>query len=233
MRDMMDARFGRSYEVLPPDPRESGSNWTPTANGVRAGFRQIKGIGEKMSHRIEEFQSQREITDWSDLTLVHGIGKKTIESIREFVNSDDPFNIHRIERETELLKRWIKEAELPLPDTLSTGIPFEPKRSQHVILGLVKDRQPQDMYENWRARTGEELKPEDVKDPHLAAYMTLFLEDTAGRITLKVNRWVYPRYQRILDSAKINHDYILARVAKKPYHGRAVHASQIWVIDPD
>lgn len=233
MRDMMDSRFGRTFEVLPPDVRYSEENWTATERGVLAGYKQVPGIGDVMAAALKAQRDVSPFEDWGDLAVVKGIGPKTIEKIRAFAEKDDPFDIHKIERETKVLRDWAKKNHLPTVDTLATAIPFEPKRSEHVILGLLKDRQPQDMYENHRARTGEELDPKDVKDPHLSAYVTLFLEDVTGRITLKANRWKYPKYREIIDGARINHDYVLARVIKKPYAGRAVHVVEMYVIDPD
>jgi DNA polymerase-3 subunit alpha len=233
MRDMMDKRFDRSYEVLPPNPKTSGRTWQPLDNGVLAGFKEIPGIGDKTSQAIVDFKEKVEVERWDGLIGVPGIGKKTIEKMREFSLKDDPFDIHKIERETKAIREWLRREGLPMPNTLATDIPFEAQRSSHIVLGLLKDKQPQDMYENVRARTGEELDPKTVKDPELSAYMTMFLEDTHGRITLKVNRWTYPKYRDDIDNAIINQDYVLAKAVKKPYHGRSIHATRLYIINPD
>jgi hypothetical protein len=200
---------------------------------VLAGFKEIPGIGDKTSQAIVDFKEKVEVERWDGLIGVPGIGKKTIEKMREFSLKDDPFDIHKIERETKAIREWLRREGLPMPNTLATDIPFEAQRSSHIVLGLLKDKQPQDMYENVRARTGEELDPKTVKDPELSAYMTMFLEDTHGRITLKVNRWTYPKYRDDIDNAIINQDYVLAKAVKKPYHGRSIHATRLYIINPD
>jgi len=235
MRDMQDKRFGRDYEILPPDPVKSGITWTAGEGGVQAGFAQIPGIGDVRAAEIVEHRAHAPFDDWIDMVAVKGIGMKTVEKIREFAEQDDPFEIHRLEREAALIKRFIKRGDLPvpMPDTLAQNIPYEAVRSGHVILGQLRNRNLQDLFENHRSRTGQELDPADVKDPELKDSMTLYLEDRSGLMTVKVNRWKYPEYKARLWSATLDHDWILAVVVKKPFYGKTVHVQRLWVIDPD
>ena len=63
--------------------------------------------------------------------------------------------------------------------------------------------------------------------------VTLYLEDVAGTLTVKVNRRIYPKFKAMIWDAKIGHDYILATVFKYPFLGKTIHIDQMWVIDPD
>lgn len=238
MRDMQDERFGRSFPVLPPDPNLSGITWSvsPNGDGVIAGLSQIPGIGLKSAADI--LASRQEFGDfrsWDDLIEVKGIGKKSIEKITEFCSAEDPFDILKIKREIATIKDWIANnlyLSLPMPDTLSSEIPYDAARSNHVILATCNFRNYQDMFEDYRARHGEELNVDDVKDPHLKDSMTMFLEDEMGPISVKVDRWRYPKYKQDLWGIVLGHHYILAKVAKNPFYGKSVSIREMWVIDP-
>jgi DNA polymerase-3 subunit alpha len=236
MRDMQDHRFGRSYVVHPPDPNLSGLTWTPGEDGVFAGLSQIKGIGEKMAARIiEEREDNGAFSAWDDIICVPGIGKGKIAIIKDFCEQDDPFGILRIKRQSEEIRRAIRRKELyglPMPNTLSDGIPYEDRKSFHVVLGVPKSRNLKDLFEDWRSRTGEELDPDTVSDPHLKDSVTLYMEDEAGLMTVKVNRWMYPRYRDQIWRLVLGHHFVLAKVEKKPFYGKTVHVKEMWVIDP-
>lgn len=256
MRDMQDARFGRSFRVFPPKPGESKISWTPADNGVRAGFLQIPGVGETTARKIAEFDAEVGIEDWSDLESrkkthkdddgnkiitqfgVVGLGAKTIEKIQAFSDMDDPFGVDELRRQTEEIKRAIRRGELPglpFPDALSDTVPYEAgKVWTGVIMGRIKNRNLQDLFENHRSRTGEDLDPTTVKNPELKDSMTIYLEDTAGLLTVKVPRWKYPRFKDDLWGAKIGHDYVLASVKKfANVAAKTVHVERMWVVDPD
>jgi DNA polymerase-3 subunit alpha len=255
MRDMQDARYGRSLEVLPPHPQESTETWVPTAAGVRAGFAQIPGIGPAMSERIQEaIGAGMQLEEWEDLIVVRGIGAKTVEKIAAFSAKADPFGISWVKDRSASIKSWIKtetaryrrqgmsmnEIELleqipPMPDTTADQVPYEDKESHHIILGVLKARNLQDLFENHRSRTGEELDPETVRDAHLKDSMTLYVEDETGTMTVKVNRWCYPKMKDELWGARLGHDFVLARVYKKPFFGKTITVKRdgLFIIDPD
>lgn len=238
MRDMQDSRFGRNFPVLPPDPNLSGVTWgvSPNGDGVIAGLSQIPGIGIKSAHDIiAEREENGQYPNWDSVTCVKGIGPTTVKKIKDFVTKEDPFDIHKIEREVATITKWIKDQPwmgLPSPDTTSAEIPYDAVKSNHVILATVNFRNYQDMYEDYRARHGEELNVDDVKDPHLKDSMTMFLEDATGPISVKVDRWRYPKYKKDLWGIVIGHHYILAKTQKNPFYGKSISIREMWVIDP-
>jgi len=237
MRDAQDARFGRHYKIYPPQLGISGVTWSPAVDGVAAGYKQIPGIGDVMAQRIVD--TEKEVggfTEWADLVCVSGIGRKTADRIAEFAAEDDPFGIDRIKKDYANIVAAIEGGALmgcPKPNTTADGIPYEDKRSRHVLLALVKNRNLQDLFENYRSRTGEELDVNEVRDPELKDSMTLYLEDPTGLITVKVNRWMYPKIKNRLWDAELEHDWMLIEGEKKPYYGKTIHAKRIWVIDPE
>lgn len=237
MRDMQDKRFGRSYRVHSPHPNRSGLTWTPHDDGVYAGLSQIPGIGDKMAEAIvHERTSNGDYASWDDLIAVSGIGAKKIASIKEFCEQEDPFGILKIQKDIAEIKRCIKEGillGLPMPTHRSDEIPYEDRKVRLTVCGTVKQRNPQDMFEDHRARTGEDLDPDTIKDPHLKDSMTLFMEDDGGRMTVKISRWLYPRLkQQLWGDVILGHHYVLAACEKKPYYGKVIHVRQMWVIDP-
>lgn len=241
MRDMQDKRFGRKYKVMPPALGESGVTWTPVKDGVRAGYQQIPGIGEVTAQKIVEREAEiGGFSVWDELAAsrggIKGIGPKTVEKIKAFAEDEDPFGIGQIVRATEAIMSAIDSDDLPgIPQVTATAddVPYEAGKWNGVILGRLKNRNLQDMFENYRSREGKELDPETVDSPELKDSVTMYLEDVAGTLTVKVNRKIYPRFKKAIWDAKVGHDYILASVFKYPFLGKTIHINNMWVIDPD
>lgn len=242
MRDMQDKRFGRDYKVLPPALGESGITWTPVEGGVRAGYMQIPGIGEKTAEKIVEREAEvGGFQHWEELESkrggIKGIGPSTVGKIKAFAENPDPFGIMAIVNATNEIMAAIDNDDIPGVPQVTTNadeVPYEAIEGwRGVILGRLKNRNLQDMFENHRSRTGDELDPSTVKDPHLKDSVTLYLEDVAGTLTVKVNRRIYPKFKAMIWDAKIGHDYILASVFKYPFLGKTIHIDNMWVIDPD
>lgn len=236
MRDMRSPKFGRNLRVLPPDPRESGASWVPTSDGVRAGFHQIPGIGEVTASKIVEHIEENGISEWMDLTAVKGLGPKTVQKIEDFCETPDPFGIDKVKNDIQAIKDAIQSGEItfvPKPNALAEDVPYEAIRWRGTILARIRSRNLQDLFENHRSRTGEELDPGTVDKPELKDSMTLYLEDTTGLLTAKISRHLYPRVKSEVWNAKLNHDYILAEVFTYPFLGKTVHIDKLWVIDPD
>ncbi len=241
MRDMQDKRFGRSYQVMPPALGESGITWTPVEDGVRAGYMQIPGIGEKTAEKIVEREAEvGGFQHWEELESkrggIKGIGPSTVRKIKDFAENDDPFGIMAIVNATNEIMEAIDNDDIPGVPQVTTNadeVPYEAIEGwRGVILGRLKNRNLQDMFENHRSRTGDELDPSTVKDPHLKDSVTLYLEDVAGTLTVKVNRRIYPKFKAMIWDAKIGHDYILASVFKYPFLGKTIHIDNMWVVDP-
>jgi len=236
MRDMQDEKFGRSYKVLPPKPGESGYTWRPVKNGVRAGFLQVPGAGEVMATAMKEFDEAVGIREWKNLIAIKGFGPKTLEKVEAFANQDDPFGINKIVREIAAIKKAIKDGDLPgcaYPGTTSDKIPYEAIKTNQVIVGLLKSKILQDVFENHRSRTGEELDPTTIKNPELKNSMTMYLEDEIGLMTVKVGRANYPRFKDDLWDAQVNHDYVVASTVKYAFLGKTLHVNKMWVVSPD
>lgn len=237
-------KHGRNLKVMPPDLHESRVGWTGTDHAVRAGFSQIYGIGKRMGQRIVE-HVQRDpwsFLDWDDLEKIKGIGPKTIERIKEFVTSEDPFDL-------ELLNRMIREVEaeirsgrltgfdgepLPAPTHRSIQIPYQRGEDVAVVwLGIIRHRNLKDLFELHYSKTGEELDPEEVKNPELNEWVVMLGEDEEDILTVTVDRWRYPKLRHQVWSLKTNEHLVLVRGWKKGWQSRrAIYVREMWAIEP-
>lgn len=240
MKDMQDARYGRSLRVLPPSLNESGITWTPVDGGVRAGFLQIPGVGEKTAIAIAEQHAERRFGSWVELMGskggVKGVGVTTVNKMEEFATTEDPFGIDKVAKDIRAIKRAIADDALPgapMPRQTSDDVPYEDVPWKGVIIGRLKDINLKDLFEDHRSRTGEDLDPSTVKRPELKDSVTLYLEDALGTLTVKVNRHSYPKFKQKVWDARKNHDYILVQAKKFPFLGKTIHVENMWVIDPD
>lgn len=241
MRDMMNPKFGRNYKVFPPSAEESRASWVPTTGGVRAGFKQIPGVGEVTAQKIVEFVEEHGSLETfhdlrSDRGGIKGIGIKTVQKIEEFADGSDPFGIYKLVREIDSIKESIADSSLPglpMPNAVADDVPYEAKKWTGVVLCRLRSRNLKDLFEDHRSRTGEELDPATVKNPELKDSMTLYMEDSSGLLTAKISRSLYPHVKADIWQAKTGHDYILAKVFTYPFLGKTVHIDRMWVIDPD
>jgi DNA polymerase-3 subunit alpha len=237
MRDMENPRFGRNLKVLPPAPGESGEVFKPVREGVRAGFRQIKGVGAKTATLIKEFDDEVGIESWDDLRTIKGVGPKTIETIKEFGEKSDPFEIYKVKRQSDEIRAAIRSGALvgvPMPKVTSGNIPYDnTHETRQTVMGLLKDRQLKDLFEDHRASTGEELDPSTIRDPHLKESMAMYLEDEDGTMTIKVQRHLYPKFKDMLWSATINHDFFVVVTKKYAIASKTLHVLDMHLIDPD
>ena len=234
LRDAMDPRFGRSLKVLPPLPGKSGATWTSGADGMRAGYAQIPGIGDSTAARIME--ADPPVASWDDMGKIRGIGPKTVERIREFAEDDDPFGIYRLRRERAAIMQAIRDGDLPgvpMPKHTSEDVPYESMPWQGIMAGRLRARDLKNLSENHRSRTGEELDLSTVKRPDLQDSVGLYLDDPTGPITAKVGRFEYPHMREQLWSATVDHDWVVMAVKKYPFLGKTVHVQSMWVVDPD
>ena len=235
MKDMQDARYGRSLRVLPPALAESGITWTPVEGGVRAGFLQVPGVGEKTAIAISEAHAETPFAQWSDLMSLKGVGPTTVSKMEAFATTEDPFGIDQVAKDIRAIKRAIADDQLPgapMPKQTSDDVPYEDIPWRGVIIGRLKDINLKDLFEDHRSRTGEDLDPSTVKAPEKKDSVTLYLEDALGTLTVKVNRHSYPKFKERVWDARKNIDYVLVRAKKYPFLGKTIHVEDMWVIDP-
>lgn len=239
--------------VLKPSAKRSGARWLPVRKGtkpgdgdfktarvrvptIRAGFQSIEGIGPKTAENIVEYAEKIGMESWGDLINVKGIGDKTVEKIEDWLLSDDPHGAFRLLRDIADVKEEIAAGRLHVPKPTHTAqdLPFE--QGQHfkvVWLGTVLERNIRDIFETNRARKGEELKPEEVKAPHLNEWAQLTAEDETDQLLLKVDRFKYPRFKAALFDFRLGHDLLLVEGVRPRYvSSRQIKVNNLYVIEP-
>lgn len=232
LRDMVD----RGFTVETIELNKSGMTWEPTATGVRAGFTQIKGVGDSQATAI---LAQRELMagfdGWEEVVTTKGIGPSKMKELMAFAAMDDPFEIGYLGKMTSEIKAGIRSGkyECPMPDTEAEHIPYEAVTSYHTVLVTVNKRIPKNFFENYRAKHGHALDPKTVRDPELADYMTLHCEDVSEAVTISVNRWLFPRVRERLEAMEIGRDFAVVSAKKMDSYGKILLATDMWFIDTE
>jgi DNA polymerase-3 subunit alpha len=239
---MRDAKKGKPecgrepIDVLPPT-YESGVQWEYAESMLVAGMVQIPGVGEKTAEAMDEYRQTHKVTGWQDYVAVSGIGPKTMEKIEEFVEQDDPFNIEGIDRTLDSVRDMLIEGwgGLPVPTHTASEVPYERgKDTKVVFLGMPLDINLRDIYESNRARTGEELDRSTVRDPDLNEFAVVLCNDGDEQVFVRLTRWQYPKFKKMLWGTQLGHDLLLVEGVKKGYRtAREVEVRKMWVIDPD
>lgn len=239
---MRDAKKGKPecgrepIEVRPPT-YESGAQWEYAERMLVAGMVQIPGVGDKTAEMMEVYREEHGVKGWDDYVNVKGIGPKTMDKIKEFVAQDDPFNIEGIDRTLDSVRELLDEGwgGLPKPTHTSVDVPYERGRDEKVVfLGMPIDINLRDIFESNRARTGEELKREEVRDPDKNEWVMVLCTDGDEQVTVRIDRWRYPKFRQMVWNTRMGHDLLLVEGKKPGFRtAREVYVRNMWVIDPD
>ena len=241
-------------DVAPPDPVTSRKGWTRGEIEVgeqpyiQAGLSQIPGIADKTASQIEAYKAEKPgtIESWEDLIAIKGIGPKTVEKIREFCDDEDPWGAFWLDQAIAAVKKELSEGKLEAPDRkgdwitlpepthVAADLPYTRGKDIPVVwLGTIQTRNVRDMFEWNRAKTGIELKPEEVKDPHLNEWMVMVGDDESDQMGIRVDRYKYPKFRKVLWEMRPGHDLLLVRGVKPGWMPtRQVTVWDCWVIEP-
>jgi DNA polymerase-3 subunit alpha len=241
LRDAMNLadQFSRpKHTVLPISITDSEISWArgPGEHSLRPGFDQIAGIGEKMADTIIEWRDSRKPppTRMAQLTEVRGIGPKKIASIQEFASQKDPFGIHKLDDTIRAVTKDLGRLGLPSPTHTAIEVPYERGDDTEVVwIGVAVHKNLRDIFEVNRARTGEELDPATVKRPDLNEWMLIAGYDGTDLLSLRFNRFKYPKFKKMLWKIDLNEDVLLIRGVKPGWRtAREVYVNDMWVLQP-
>ncbi len=173
--------------------------------------------------------------NWKSYSVVKGVGIKTIERLEEFSNSDDPFGILGLTNSLAELAAQCPDLGLPQPTHTGDMIPYDQSGDvEAVYMGIVKKRNLKDIFESHRAKTGQELDPQTVKDPHKREFVVLTCWDGTEVVTVRIDRWKYSNFKKAIWGTRMEKDIILVRGVKPNWRtAREIYANEIWVINPD
>jgi DNA polymerase-3 subunit alpha len=231
----------RPIKILSPSITHLGSTWSVSSRrSIRAGLTQIPGIGPSVYASINSHSQTEPLSSWGQLTAVRGIGLKTVDKIQEFVNDEDPFKAHWLDNAIARVKDAIENGEpgfedLPEPTHTASDLPYSRGQDIEVVwLGAVYTRNVRDLFEWNRAKTGVELKPEEVRDPHLNEWCVMVGDDESDQMGLRIDRWKYPKYRKDIWAMRPGIDLMLVRGVKPGWMPtRQITIGDLWVIDPE
>jgi Zierdtviridae DNA polymerase len=231
------------FHILPPDPRLSDVSWAPDKEdpkGIRAGFVQIPKVGATTAHAIVRYREEFGIESWYDLKAVRGIGNKTIEALEEFVEQGDPFEIELTAKTLDEIRHGIKKGwrdfrGLPKPTHKSHEIPRD--RDCNVVwMGVVRNIEYKDLIEDERARSGDDVETilARTKDPELTKSCTLHCyDDGDDDVYIRVNRWKYPKFQKLIESILPRESVVIVRGRKRASFGVSLQVESLIVMTPE
>jgi len=225
-----------SFSILPLDLKKSGSTWQREETGLRPGFIQIPGIKHALSDRILEWrETYTGPLTWPSIINVKGIGPKMLDKIVRFANDEDPFKVTRLDKMIEAVKAELPDMGLPSPTHTAIEVPYERGEDEEVVwIGVAVHKNLRDIFEVNRARTGEELDPATVRDPELNEWMLVAGYDGTDLLSLRVNRWKYPKLKKVLWKIQMDADILLVRGIKPGWRtAREIQVNDLWVIDPE
>ena len=217
--------------ILPPDLVVSQRDWVMDGNRIVAGFEAIEGVGPKTAENIIEWRGDRTDLDWDDLIEVKGIGRKTIDKIIAFVESDDPFGVQNVRRTLEKVRANLPP-NCPTPTHISIDIVADGQLVCHT--GVLRKKKYYDAVEQLQKRENideYDKALERLRDSHLIKYVALYVEDEYGEvIRIGVNRWKYPMYAEEIEKLKINRDVVVAQGKTTDWGGLGLQADELYVI---
>jgi Zierdtviridae DNA polymerase len=241
--DLLKEASSRGVRILPPDPSRSQATWSVEKKGLRAGFVQVPGIGDKTAEAMvgwrEAVSGLAWNGDWEGFTAVSGIGPITMQKVREFSEKQDPFGLELMGKTLRAVREWLwrygEEDGMPFAKHRSEDVPYEARRGEFIWLGLVRIRNLKDIYELHRSRTGEELNPRTVKEPQYVNYMVITGEDETGPLVITVHRYggMWERYRDAIMEMNPDRDLLLVQGYKRLEYRRAIYAKRLWIINPE
>jgi DNA polymerase-3 subunit alpha len=218
-----------------PDYRKKGRK-AP----ILAGLRQVPGIGpSKYPQIMADREENGPFNEWKDLQRIRGIGPKTTQKMSDFMAGEDPFGIYHVDKVLGRVREAIEAGELgilPTPTHRGLDIPTDATNLRVIYLGIPNFRNPQDVVEDERARTGKDYaeiianmdRPDLVKKMAMQCY-----DDTDKTVYLRFSRYKFPMFEKGLWSIDLDHDVVLIIGKKRGGFGTSIHVENMWVIDPD
>ena len=169
---------------------------------------------------------------------VRGFGPAKIAAVTNLAASDDPFGIKEIDVKLAEVRDMLRKGELgglPVPTHKANEIPTDGVDFKCVWIGIPRYRNPQDVVEDERARTGEDFETirKRMTRPDLVKKMAVeCIDDSDHTVFLRFSRFIFPKFERALWNMKLNEDMVLIYGTKRGGFGTSVHVENMWVISP-
>jgi DNA polymerase-3 subunit alpha len=169
---------------------------------------------------------------------VRGFGPAKVKAVTDMAASDDPFGIRLIDKKLSEVRQMLKDGELgalPAPTHRADEIPTDGRDLKVIWVGIPRHRNPQDVIEDERARTGEDFATirARMKRPDLVKKMAVeCIDDSDRTVFLRFSRFIFPEFEKALWNMKLGEDMLLVYGTKKTGFGMGIHVENMWVIEP-
>jgi DNA polymerase-3 subunit alpha len=231
--------------ILPIDPNQSEMTWKPVhgKHALRPGFSQISGVGEATAADIVAWrydEGRSTWIGWDDLSAVKGVGAKTVVSMREFAQADDPFGIQKTEKQLDAFRKQCANGAfdgygLPSIEEFSVSSGMPENSSGVAFVGLVANVVFRDEIESIRNRTGQSV--EDIRAsldrPESTKKATVFAYDEFGEVALRVSRWRYDSLEDKLSAIKKDHHIVVGYGRTFEGKSGSLQLTELWILEPD
>jgi DNA polymerase-3 subunit alpha len=242
-------KHGRSIPIAPISLGSADERWSLHNGAIMPGLVQVKGIGPKTADAIMEWREDQmlSVIEPPALLDIKGIGEKTVEMIEAFIEADDPFSLHvlaeKLEGAREALELGVPDpkktsavfsANLPVPTHTSEEVPYERTAGNVPVvwLGVIRQRNLKDLWENHFSRTGKQLDPKDVREPAKDQWVVMHAEDDTDVLVITVDRYKYPKFKDRVWSINLDEDLVLIRGYKMGKQARrAIYVTDMWILD--
>jgi DNA polymerase-3 subunit alpha len=237
IRDAQD----HGIEVQGVNVNSSGATWKPTGpKRISAGFQQLPGVGPGLCPVIiADRETNGPFASAKDLLRVKGIGPAKLEKMLPSIEGDDPFGLLRVQLALDSVRTAIADRSIPLkqPTHISDDLLDVPGGREVIWLGMVKLKEYKDVIEDERSRTGDDLDVirARLKRPDLATSCVLHSYDDAGEdVYVRITRWDYPKFKRMLEDLREDVDTIWVRARKSNGgFGASIYVKAMVPIDPE
>jgi DNA polymerase-3 subunit alpha len=176
-----------------------------------------------------------------ELIRVNGVGPKTIATIEEFCNSDDPFGIERVANYLNSVREILVPGNdwgMPVPSHTSDEIFDQRKENKDfrvIWVGLVRKKNLQDYVEHERAKTGRDVDEirRTMRDPDKTKMMSAYCYDEGEEpVNVRFSRWIYPRFATAMEAVRPDRDVIVVTGKVLANWGPMIFPDALSVIDP-
>ena len=224
------------------DLNKMEDQWTPLHdNGIMPGFKQIPAIGEATAKDILQWRKQQSRNvNWWDMIAVRGVGEKTILSMVEFTESNDPLGISRTERQLEVFRKQSNNGEftkygLPDPEQFYYSDEFPEDNNRIAFVGLAGNVNFKDEIESIRSRTNESVEQNTARleRPEETKKATIFAYDERGEVALRISRWRYSALADRVEKIKTDHHIIVVWGRIFAEKQGSIQVENLWILDPD
>ena len=191
--------------IYPPDVNNSDMDWKLESDGIRAGLKGIKGIGQKACEEIIKKRPYSDLEDIKSKCERRIVNKRVIETIENHGLVDGSASFE------SMLDRWTKLEKSGRTHRINDLYWVDDKNRNVKIAGYVTRKDLYDIYEEDRLRGISR----DYSNSEFRKFANLVVEDETGQLRAKITRMDYPGMENIIWNTDESIPLLITGRAKK------------------